>query len=88
MPNVGDDAAHVLRDPPPPLEAADGHWPFAWNAQVRWFEEAEEVVGHARDTAKRVDVRRSERHVRISGDGVVIADSGQPRALFETGVGE
>ncbi len=79
-------AAHLLRDPPPPLEAADGHWTFAWDGQVRWFEEAEEVVVHARDTAKRVDVRRSERHVRIGRAGVVIADSRRPRALFETGL--
>lgn len=77
-------AAHLLREPPPPLEAADGHWTFSWDGRVRWFEEAEEVVVHARDPAKRVDVRRSERHVRVSRDGVLIADSRRPRALFET----
>jgi uncharacterized protein (DUF427 family) len=51
---------------------------------VQWFEEAEQVHVHARDTSKRVDVVASDRHVVVSVDGTVLADSRRPHALFET----
>ena len=52
----------------------------------RWLEEEDEVVGHPRDPFKRVDVRRSSRHVRIEIDGRVVAESARPLLLFETGL--
>ena len=76
--------AHLFRRPPPPLEALDGHWTFAWDAGLSWFEEALEVHVHARDTSKRVDVVPSERHVRVEIDAEVVAESHRPHALFET----
>lgn len=77
-------AAQQFRDPPPPLQALDGHWSFAWDAGLSWFEEAMEVHVHARDPSKRVDAVPSERHVVVELDGDVIADSTRPHALFET----
>lgn len=56
----------------------------AWNAVDRWIEEDEEVVGHARDPFKRIDVRESSRHVVVRIDGEVVADTRRPRLLFET----
>jgi uncharacterized protein (DUF427 family) len=52
----------------------------------RWFEEEAEVVGHPRDPFKRVDVRRSSRHVRVEVEGQLVADSERPLLLFETGL--
>lgn len=78
--------AHLFRDPPPPLAALDGHWTFAWEAGLRWYEEALEVRVHARDPHKRVDVVPSERHVQVAVGGTVVADSRRPHALFETGL--
>jgi uncharacterized protein (DUF427 family) len=52
----------------------------------RWYEEEAEVVGHPRDPFKRVDVRRSSRHVRVEVEGRVVADSKRPLLLFETGL--
>jgi uncharacterized protein (DUF427 family) len=52
----------------------------------RWREEEEVVVGHPRDPFKRVDVRRSSRHVQVSVNGQVVADSVRPLMLFETGL--
>jgi uncharacterized protein (DUF427 family) len=52
----------------------------------RWFEEEEQVVGHPRDPFKRVDVRRSSRHVRVHRDGELVADSTRPLLVFETGL--
>lgn len=77
-------AAQQFRHPPAPLEALHDHWTFTWDGKVSWFEEALEVHVHARDTAKRVDVLPSERHVRVELDGEVVADSRRPHALFET----
>jgi uncharacterized protein (DUF427 family) len=58
----------------------------AFTALERWLEEEDEVVGHPRDPFKRVDVRRSARHVRVLIDGEVFADSTRPLMLFETGL--
>jgi uncharacterized protein (DUF427 family) len=57
---------------------------FYWDRVDRWFEEDEEVFGHARDPYHRIDVRRSTRHVKVSLDGQVLAESSRPMALFES----
>jgi uncharacterized protein (DUF427 family) len=55
-----------------------------WAAMDAWFEEDEQVHVHPRDPYKRVDILQSSRHVRVEIDGVTVADSHQPRMLFET----
>ena len=52
----------------------------------RWQEEDEVVRGHPRDPHKRVDALPSSRHVEISLDGAVLADTTRPVLLFETGL--
>lgn len=59
---------------------------FAWNDVDQWFEEDEEVWVHPRGPYHRVDVCTSSRHVRVSLDGTLLADSHRPLALFETGM--
>jgi uncharacterized protein (DUF427 family) len=76
--------AFRFEDPPEPIGAVAGHWTFAWDAGVGWYEEALEVHIHARDTRKRVDVVPSDRHVRVEIDGELVAESRTPHALFET----
>jgi uncharacterized protein (DUF427 family) len=76
--------AHLFRDPPEALAEVAGHWTFAWDAGLAWFEEATEVHVHARDPRHRVDVVPSDRRVRVELDGVVLAESTRPAALFET----
>ena len=51
-----------------------------------WYEEAEEIIAHPRDPYHRVDVRPSDRHVRVELEGEVIAESSRPMVLFETGL--
>jgi uncharacterized protein (DUF427 family) len=77
-------AAFRFDTSPDGSDALLGHWTFAWDAGVAWFEEALEVHVHARDPHKRVDAVPSERHLRIQVDGAVIADSLRPVAVFET----
>jgi uncharacterized protein (DUF427 family) len=59
---------------------------LAWDAMSEWLEEDEPVYVHARDPHKRVDILASSRHVRVELDGVPVAESRQPRILFETGL--
>lgn len=51
-----------------------------------WTEEDQPVMGHPHDLFKRIDVLRSERHVVVSLDGQVLADTHDARALHETGL--
>lgn len=53
-------------------------------AAFTWIEEDEPVIGHPHDPFKRIDVLRSNRHVVVSLDAVVLADSRSPAALLET----
>lgn len=48
------------------------------------YEEAEPVASEPIDPFHRVDVRDASRHVRISIDDVVVAESYAPRMVFET----
>jgi uncharacterized protein (DUF427 family) len=57
---------------------------FYWNRMDHWFEEDVEVFGHPRDPYHRIDVRRSDRLVRVSLDGALLAESTRAHALFES----
>jgi uncharacterized protein (DUF427 family) len=57
-----------------------------WDAFDTWLEEDERLFAHPRDPFHRVDVRPSSRSVRISADGVLLAESSAPTLLFETGL--
>jgi uncharacterized protein (DUF427 family) len=57
-----------------------------WSAMSEWLEEEEPVYVHPRDPYKRVDILASSRRVRVELDGVTVAESSQPRVLFETGL--
>jgi uncharacterized protein (DUF427 family) len=57
---------------------------FYWDRVDRWFEEAEEMFVHPRDPYHRLDVLPSSRHVRISLDGELLAESRNAIALFES----
>lgn len=50
----------------------------------QWLEEDEPVFGHPRDPYKRVEALASHRHVVVSVEGAVLADSTNPVLLFET----
>ena len=54
-----------------------------WDAMDEWLEEDEPVYTHPRDPYTRVDILASSRHVRVEVDSVTVANSGQPRILFE-----
>lgn len=57
-----------------------------FDAMDEWLEEDEPIYTHPRDPYTRVDILASSRHVRVLVDDVVLAESHQPRILFETGL--
>jgi uncharacterized protein (DUF427 family) len=64
----------------------DGLVEIDFDAPDEWLEEDEELVGHARDPFKRIDARRTSRHVRVSIGGELVAETTRGVALFETGL--
>lgn len=76
----------ALRYPTSPIEALRDAVRLDWDAMDEWLEEDEPVYTHPRDPYHRVDILASGRHVEVSIDGVAVADSRQPRILFETGL--
>jgi uncharacterized protein (DUF427 family) len=74
------------RFPDSPMEDLRDLVRFDWDAMDAWFEEDEEVYTHARDPHTRIDILASSRHVRVDINGVTVAESHQPRMLFETGL--
>ncbi len=65
-------------------DALKGLVAFYFNRMDHWFEEDEEIFVHPRDPYHRVDVVQSDRLVRVSLDGVVLAESSRALALFES----
>ncbi len=51
-----------------------------------WREEHEPVMSHPHDPFARIDVLRSDRHVRVEIGGTTVAESTRATALFETGL--
>ncbi len=78
-------AGAAKRYPASPSEELRELVTIDFTAVDRWFEEDVEVFVHPRSPFTRVDALTSSRHVVISIDGVVLADSRKPTMLFETG---
>jgi len=71
-------------EPPAEAPGLDGHVAFPWDAFDAWYEEDEQLIGHAIDPYHRVDVRPTSRHVTVSVGDTALADTTHARALFET----
>ncbi|MEV4538701.1 DUF427 domain-containing protein [Asanoa sp. NPDC049518] len=62
------------------------HVRFDWAALDAWYEEDERIFVHPRNPYVRVDALRSQRHVRVSLDDVLLAETSAPVLVFETGL--
>jgi uncharacterized protein (DUF427 family) len=63
---------------------APGYMSVAWAAADSWYEEDEQVFGHARNPYHRVDCLRSARRIVVEAAGVTLADTSSTLAVFET----
>jgi uncharacterized protein (DUF427 family) len=79
-------AGAALTFPDSPIEALRSLVRLEFDAMDEWLEEEEPIYVHPRDPYSRVDILASSRHVRVSVGGVLVAESRQPRILFETGL--
>jgi uncharacterized protein (DUF427 family) len=59
---------------------------FRWDAMDQWLEEEDELHGHPQDPYSRIDVRNTSRHVRVSLDGEVLAETTRGKVLYEAGL--
>jgi uncharacterized protein (DUF427 family) len=57
---------------------------FYFTRMGRWLEEGEQIGVHPRDPYHRVDVLATDRHIRISLDGTLLAETDRALALFES----
>ena len=74
---------------PEPIEGAPplaGYFAFYWNKLDEWFEEDERAIVHPRDPYHRIDILDTSRHVRISVNGELVAETRRAKVLFETGL--
>ena len=74
---------------PSPIEGApplSGYLAFYWDRMDEWLEEDEPAIVHARDPYHRVDVLDTSRHVRVTVNGELVAETRRARVLFETGL--
>jgi uncharacterized protein (DUF427 family) len=83
LPHYAFPARHVTLDAAPEPHAA-GHVTVPWDEADEWLEEDERVEVHPGDPYHRIDTFSTARHVGVSLDGVVLADSRRARVLFET----
>lgn len=83
---VAPDAVWSYPEPPHEARWLQGYQGIAFDAMDAWFDEDEQVYGHLRDPYHRVDARPTSRRVRVSLGGQVLAESGRPVLLSETGL--
>ncbi len=82
--HVVDAGAWYYPDPLPDAPPIKDLIAFYFKRMDSWYEEAEEIFAHPRDPYHRIDVIQSDRAVRISLDGELLAESGRAMALFES----
>jgi uncharacterized protein (DUF427 family) len=81
---VEEAAAWYYPEPLPGAEAIRDHIAFYFHRMDHWFEEDTEVFTHPKDIYHRIDVYPSSRHIRVSLDGELLAESTRALALFES----
>ena len=78
------DGAWYYPDPLTGAPPIKGLIAFYFNRMGRWLEEGEEIGVHPRDPYHRVDVLATDRHIRVSLEGTVLAETDRAVALFES----
>jgi uncharacterized protein (DUF427 family) len=78
------DGAWYYPDPLPGAPPITGLIAFYFNRMSRWLEEGEEIGVHPRDPYHRIDIVATDRHIRISLEGTLLAETDRALALFES----
>jgi uncharacterized protein (DUF427 family) len=78
------DAAWYYPEPFESVVAIRDMVAFYWDRIDTWMEEDEEIIGHPRDPYHRIDLRATARHVKVSLEGQLLAETTRAVALFES----
>jgi uncharacterized protein (DUF427 family) len=79
-----ENGAWYYPEPLPEAPFLEGLIAFYFDRMGRWLEESEEIGVHPRDPYHRVDVVTTDRHIRVSLEGEVLAETDRALALFES----
>jgi uncharacterized protein (DUF427 family) len=86
--SAGGRTAHeCVRESLVPADGAEflhGHAFLDWDAIDEWFTEDLQIHGHPKDPYTRIDIVPTTRHVKVSLDGVTLAESRRTKLLQET----
>jgi uncharacterized protein (DUF427 family) len=77
-------AADVGDLPAEPVPEADGYVRVPWDAVDAWFEEGRRLVHYPPNPYHRVDIRPTDRHLRVVVAGEALVDTTETIILFET----
>src|SRR5262249_13597240 len=58
---------------------------FAWPTMDAFYEEDERILSHAADSYHRIDIRQTSRRLVVRHRDRIVADTGRPLVLFESG---
>jgi uncharacterized protein (DUF427 family) len=83
---LAENAVWTYREPLEPAGWLRGYAALYWDRVDAWYEEDDEIRGHLRDPYHRVDARPSSRRVQVVSGDDVLAETGRPVLLFETGL--
>ena len=75
----------AIREPLEDAPPIAGYFAFYWHQMDEWLEEDEPAIVHVRDPYHRVDVLESSRHVRVTVNGEVVAETNRPRVIYRDG---
>lgn len=84
--SITEKAAWGYLNPPDEWAIIKDYIALKWGKLDSWYEEEEEVFVHLRDPYHRVDVLDSSRHVRVIVASETVAETRNPKLLFETGL--
>jgi len=83
---TAENAVWTYEDPFAEVTEIKDYLSFYWNRVDHWYEEDEEVFVHPRNPYTRIDIVASHRPVKVVMAGETVAETGNPRFLFETGL--
>jgi uncharacterized protein (DUF427 family) len=83
---LAENAVWAYVEPLGPVSWLRDHMAAYWDRMDAWLDEDERVEGHLRDPYHRVDTRASRRHVRVTADGELLAETRRPIVLSEGGM--
>jgi uncharacterized protein (DUF427 family) len=81
---VAENAVWSYLEPIESAKALAGYRSLYWDSMDEWLEEDEVAIVHPRDPYHRIDILETSRHVRVSLDGELLAETRHAKALFET----